>query len=406
MIVIAAFATYIIPRKANAMSMRDSLDSVLRRATDATDVPGVVAMVTDRSATLYRGAFGKRSLATNEPMTLDTVGLIASMTKALTSVAVLQLMEQGKVDLDEPASKWLPELGAVQVLEGFDAAGDAVLRAPIRPITLRHLLTHTSGFGYEFLSEDLQRYQLAQGIPELLSGRKAALRLPLLFDPGENWGYGIGLDWAGLVVEAVSGRSLGEYLAQHVTGPLDMTDTAFRLTPSMRERMARIHQRGEDGSLLPLDLEMPQDAEFEMGGGGLYGTAGDYIKFVRMILNRGEGAHGRILQPDTVDMLSCNHIGELEVGPSKTANPLLTNDFELPPGISHKWGLAAMINLDPLPTGRPSGSLMWAGLANSYFWIDPHNGIAGVMLTQIFPFADVKAMPLFIEFESNVYQHL
>lgn len=387
------------------MSMRDSLDAVLRRATDAGDVPGVVAMVTDRSDTLYAGAFGKRALDAEVPMTLDTVGLIASMTKALTSTAVLQLLERGKLDLDRPAAHWLPALGEVQVLEGFDAGGKPITREPVRPITLRHLLTHTSGFGYEFLSEDLQRYQAACAIPELLSGQKAALQLPLLFDPGENWGYGIGLDWAGQVVEAVSGQSLGEYLAEHVIGPLGMTDTAFKLTPQMRERLAKIHQRGEDGSLIPLDLEMPQDAEFEMGGGGLYGTAGDYLKFVRMILNRGQGEHGRVLQPESVDLLSRNQIGGLEVGSSKTANPTLTNDFELPPGISHKWGLAAMINLDPLPTGRPAGSLMWAGLANSYFWIDPQSGIAGVMLTQIFPFADVKAMPLFIEFEYTVYQN-
>ncbi|WP_373186231.1 serine hydrolase domain-containing protein [Halopseudomonas sp.] len=388
------------------MSMRDNLDAVLRRATDAGDVPGVVAMLTDADNTLYTAAFGKRALDSGEPMTLDTIGLIASMTKALTSTAILQLTERGQANLDTHAAHWLPELGDVQVLEGFDSAGEPVLRAPVRPITLRHLLTHTSGFGYEFLSEDLQRYQAVRNIPELLSGQKAALDLPLLFDPGESWGYGIGLDWAGLVVEAISGKSLGEYLAEHVMAPLGMTETAFKLTPQMRERMAKIHQRTEDGSLMPLDLEMPQDAEFEMGGGGLYGTVGDYLKFVRMILNGGQGEYGRVLQHETVDLLSRNHIGDLEVGSSKTANPMLTNDFELPPGISHKWGLAAMINLDPLPTGRPAGSLMWAGLANSYFWIDPQTGIAGVMMTQIFPFADVKAMPLFIEFEYNVYQSL
>lgn len=388
------------------MSMRDSLDAVLRRAAEAGDVPGVVAMITDRSDMLYAGAYGKRALDADAPMTLDTVGLIASMTKALTSTAILQLMERGKLKLDAPAAQWLPELAEIKVLEGFDSAGEPLLRGPVRPITVKHLLTHTSGFGYEFLSEDLQRYQASQNTPELLSGRKAALDLPLLFDPGESWGYGIGLDWAGLVVEAVSGKSLGEYLAEHVMAPLGMTDTAFKLTPQMRERMAKIHQRLEDGSLMPLDLEMPQDADFEMGGGGLYGTAGDYIRFVRMILNRGQGELGRVLQPETVDLLSRNHIGDLEVGSSKTANPMLTNDFELPPGISHKWGLAAMINLDPLPTGRPAGSLMWAGLANSYFWIDPQTGIAGVMLTQIFPFADVKAMPLFIEFEYSTYQNI
>jgi methyl acetate hydrolase len=385
--------------------MRESLDAVLRRAADAGDIPGVVAMLSDGENILYEGAFGKRAVDAKAPMTLDSVGLIASMTKALTSTAILQLLERGKLDLDSPAATWLPALGDVSVLDGFDSAGKPMLRPPARPVTLRHLLTHTSGFGYEFLSKDLQRYQAVRNIPELFSGQKAALQLPLLFDPGDAWGYGIGLDWAGLVVEAVSGQSLGDYFAQYVTGPLGMTDTAFKLRPDMRERLARIHQRAEDGSLIALDLEMAQDAEFEMGGGGLYGTAGDYIKFMRMILNQGRGEQGQVLRPETVDLLSSNHIGELEVGSSKTANPLLTNDFELPPGISHKWGLAAMINADTLPTGRPAGSLMWAGLANTYFWIDLKTGIAGVMLTQIFPFADVKAMPLFIEFEYTVYQN-
>jgi methyl acetate hydrolase len=385
--------------------MRESLDAVLRRAADAGDIPGVVAMLSDGENILYEGAFGKRAVDAKAPMTLDSVGLIASMTKALTSTAILQLLERGKLDLDSPAATWLPALGDVSVLDGFDPAGKPMLRPPARPVTLRHLLTHTSGFGYEFLSKDLQRYQAVRNIPELFSGQKAALQLPLLFDPGDAWGYGIGLDWAGLVVEAVSGKSLGDYFAQYVTGPLGMTDTAFKLRPDMRERLARIHQRAEDGSLIALDLEMAQDAEFEMGGGGLYGTAGDYIKFMRMILNQGRGEQGQVLRPETVDLLSSNHIGELEVGSSKTANPLLTNDFELPPGISHKWGLAAMINADTLPTGRPAGSLMWAGLANTYFWIDLKTGIAGVMLTQIFPFADVKAMPLFIEFEYTVYQN-
>lgn len=388
------------------MSMKKALDAVLERTATAGDVPGVVAMVTNREGLLYQGAYGKRALDAQAPMELDTVGLIASMTKALTATAALQLMEQNKLDLDSPAGKWLPELNEVEVLTGFDAEGQPLTRPPKQPVTLRHLLTHTAGFGYEFLNEEVQRYQAAKDVPEFLSCDKRALRLPLLFDPGERWAYGINLDWVGQVVEAVSGQSLGQYLKQHVLGPLDMHDTAFKVSPAMRDRMAKIHQRADDGSLIPLDLEIPQEPGFDMGGGGLYGTVGDYIKFVRMILNRGASPGGQILRPETVDLLSRNHIGGLEVGSSKSANPLLTNDFELPPGISHKWGLAAMINEAPLPTGRPAGSLMWAGLANSYFWIDPTTGIGGVMMTQILPFADIKALPLFLEFEYHVYQNL
>ncbi|MDR3417418.1 MAG: serine hydrolase [Nevskia sp.] len=388
------------------MSLQAQADALLKRAADAGDVPGVVAMVTNREGTLYEGAFGRRSLADPAPMTTDTVGLIASMTKALTSTAALQLLEQGRVDLDSPASRWLPQLAEAEVLEGFDDAGQPRTRPPKRPVTLRHLLTHTSGFGYEFLSVPLQKYHEARRVPSIFGCALAALRQPLLFDPGERWQYGIGIDWVGQLVEAVSGQKLGAYLAQHVLGPVGMQETAFVPTPDMAPRLARIHQRGPDGKLVPLDFPLPQEPEFEMGGGGLFGTAGDYLKFVRMILNRGLAIGGRVLRPETVELMSSNQLGALEVLPAKSANPLLTNDMALPPGIPHRWGLAWMINEKPLPTGRPAGSLMWAGLTNSYYWIDPHTGIGGVVLMQILPFADVKAMPLFLNFEYTVYQNL
>ena len=388
------------------MPLKQQADALLRQATESGDVPGVVAMVTNRQGTLYEGAFGKRSLGDEAPMTLDTVGLIASMTKALTSTAALQLLEQGRVDLESPASKWLPELGEIQVLEGFDAAGQPRTRAPKRAITLRHLLTHTAGFSYEFLSEEIQKYHAAKGLSGIFNCELAELRLPLLFDPGERWQYGINIDWVGRVVEAVSGQKLGAYLSQHVLGPLGMRDSAFRMTPQMRARKATIHQRLEDGKLVPTDFEVPQEPQFEMGGGGLYSTVGDYLKFLRMILNHGQAAGGQVLKPETVELMSRNQMGELDVLNLRSTNRMLTNDLPLPPDVPHKWGLAFMINTKTLPTGRPAGSLMWAGLTNCYYWIDPTSGIGGVFLTQILPFADVKAMPLFFAFEYTVYQNL
>ncbi|MGH8460881.1 MAG: serine hydrolase domain-containing protein [Stenotrophobium sp.] len=388
------------------MSLQDSVDSVLRRATDAGDVPGIVAMVTDAKGTIYQGAFGKRSLDSDAPMTLDTVGLIASMTKAVTSIAALQLLEQGKLDLESPASKWLPALGEIQVLEGFDADGQPRTRAPKRAVTLRHLLTHTSGFGYEFLNAAIPRYQAATAVPSALSGQLAMLKVPLMFDPGERWEYGTSLDWVGQIVEAVSGQTLGQYFAQHIFAPLGIHDTAFVMTSSMRARKAKIHARGPAGELIPIDLELPQPPEFEMGGAALYGTVGDYIKIIRMLLNRGNGDNGRVLKEETVALLSRNHIGDLNVQSVKSVNRELSNDMPLPPDIPHKWGLAHMINTKPFPTGRAAGSLMWAGLTNAYYWIDPSTGIGGVYMTQILPFADIKAMPLFFEFEYTVYQNL
>jgi CubicO group peptidase (beta-lactamase class C family) len=388
------------------MSLQSEADAVLHGAVANGDVPGVVAAATDRDGTIYEGGFGERVIGTGIAMTTDTVGWIASMTKALTGTAAMQLVEQGRLDLDRPAAEWAPELGAARVLEGFDAAGAPSTRPPKRAITLRHLLTHTAGFAYEIWSPEIVRYQEANGVPGIISCQNSALTTPLLFDPGERWEYGINIDFAGKMVEAASGKRLGAYLREHVLEPLGMSDTAFKLRPDMRVRLAGIHQRGEDDSLAPIDLEVPQEPEFEMGGGGLYGTAPDYLKFVRMILNRGRANGERVLKPETVDMMAQNQMGECRVRAVKTAMPPLSNDAEFFPGMPKCWGLTFMINMEEAPTGRSAGSLAWAGLANSYYWIDPTKGVGGVYLTQVLPFADKKALPLYFDFERAVYRHL
>jgi methyl acetate hydrolase len=377
---------------------------MLERAAESGDVPGVVAMATDRDGTIYQGAFGKRVLGQPAAMSLDTVAWIASMTKAITGAAAMQLVEQGKLDLDAPAAAVVGDLQQAQVLEGFDAAGQPKMRPPKRPITLRHLLTHTAGFGYEIWNGDVAAYQTARNVPGIISCQNAALQTPLLFDPGEKWYYGINIDWAGKMVEAVSGKRLGAYMQENLFAPLGMSSTTFKITPAMRERLAKIHQRGDDDSLTPqLDLELPQDAEFDMGGGGLYATAGDYLKFVRMILNRGKANGTQVLRPETVDQMSRNNMGDARVSLLKTVAPALSNDAEFFPGLSKTWGLTFQINDETAPTGRPAGGLMWAGLANSYYWIDPKTGIGGVYLTQVLPFADKKSLPLYYAFETAFY---
>ncbi len=386
------------------MSLKQQADALLQGATAAGQVPGVVAMATDRKGTLYEGAFGVRALGAAAPMTLDTVCWIASMSKALTTTAAMQLIEQGRLELDGEAGRWLPRLKAMQVLTGFDADGKPQTRAPKRAITVRHLLTHTAGFGYEFLSTDVQKLQAALQIPSIVSGQRVSLDMPLLFDPGERWEYGTNLDWLGQVVEAVCGERLGAYLQHQVFEPLGMRDTSFAPNASMRSRLANLHQRGTDGKLVAIDLQWPQ-GDFDAGGAGLYGTAGDYLKFIRMLLNRGQADGGRVLKEDTVALMSQNQIGALNVLPAKSAVPSLTNDFQLPPDNPQKWGLSFMINTLPLPTGRAAGSLMWAGLSNSYYWIDPSSGVGGVYLTQILPFLDLHSFPLFMGFESAVYRN-
>ena len=386
------------------MALQQEIDTLLQRAVNDGDVPGVVAAVTNRDETIYEGGFGERVMGSGTAMTPDTVVWIASMTKALTGMAAMQLVEQGKLSLDTPASDVIPYLGEVEVLEGFDDAGQPMTRAPKRQITLRHLLTHTAGFGYDMWNPSMIRYQQAKDVPRLATCADAALTTPLLFDPGERWNYGINIDWVGKMLEAVSGQRLGAYMQAHIFEPLGMRSTGFKITPDMRSRLAKIHQRDDTGQLAPIDMEVPQAPEFDMGGGGLYSTVGDYVKFIHMILNKGM-AHGQqLLKPEAVELMSTNQMGDCRVCALTTAMPTLSNHAEFFPGMPKTWGLTFMINTEPAPTGRSAGSLGWAGLANSYYWIDPIKGIGGAYATQILPFADVKSLPLYDAFETAVYQ--
>ena len=385
--------------------MKAQADRILKEAVAKGDVPGVVAVATDRKGQTYEGGFGKRVQGEGADMTPDTVAWIASMTKALTGAVAMQQVERGKLDLDTPAKAVIPQLGDVGVLEGFDATGKPKLRKAKRDITLRHLLTHTAGFGYDIWNTDLAKYQETEGVPGVISCQNKALTTPLLFDPGERWYYGINIDWAGKMVEAAAGKKLGQVLRDDLLGPLGMNDTAFRISDGMRSRMAKIHHRGPDGSLTADPaLEIPQEPEFEMGGGGLYSTAGDYLKFVRMMLNEGKADDGKaVLKPETVAAMSKNAMGDSRVTLLKTAAPPFSNDAEFFPGLDKQWGLSFMINNQEAPTGRSAGGLAWAGLANTYYWIDQKKGLGGVYVTQILPFADVKSLPLFYAFESAVY---
>jgi CubicO group peptidase (beta-lactamase class C family) len=297
-------------------------------------------------------------------------------------------------------------LSQARVLEGWDDAGKPRLRAPRRPITLRNLLTHTAGFSYEIWSPDIARFQQVTGTPGITTCTNAALGTPLLFEPGEKWDYGINIDWAGKMVEAVSGQRLDRYLQDHLLGPLGMKDTSFNLSAAQRARLSAIHQRAEDGSLAPIEFGLPEEPEFYMGGGGLYGTVPDYIRFCRMILNGGSLDGAQVLQKSTVDTMAQNHIGALEVGPLRTAIPPLSNDVELFPGMSKKWGLSFLINTQAVPGGRSANSLAWAGLANTYFWIDRTKRVCGVFASQLLPFYDHTAIDLLGKFERAVYENV
>ena len=396
-------------RRATAQgSARAQIDGVLRQAVDAKEVPGVVAMAATDKGVLYEGAFGLRALDQSTPMTLDTVFRIASMTKAITSVAAMQLVEQGKLKVEEPVPNIDPGLGSPQVLEGFDAAGAPKLRPAKRPITLRHLLTHTAGFSYDIWDANTGRYIKAAGLPARPTGKLASIRTPLSFDPGDQWEYGVNTDWAGRLVEVLSGQSLDVYFRDKIFAPLGMKDSGFVVSAEQRSRQARVHARQADGVLAPQPWESAPVAnpEFWSGGGPLYSTARDYLTFLQMLLNGGSWNGARLLKSETVAEMNKNHTGNIPAGIMKTQNPGLSNDVDLFPGAEIRWGLGYMLNMEPGPNGRSAGTVSWGGIYNTYYWLDPSKRVTGLIMTQILPFADTRALKLYGQFERGVYEAL
>ena len=379
------------------------LDYTVRRAGG---VPGVVAMATDRKGNFYEGCAGKRELGKDQPMTADTVFAIFSTTKALTGTCIMQLVEEGSIRLEDAAKKYLPEIAELQVLDGFDGAGQPRTRPPKRDITVNDLMLHISGLCYEFFSHDDLKYRTAKNIPTIVSSTFASIRTVLLHDPGERWTYGANIDWLGRIVEQKREKRLGEVMKERIFAPLDMHDIGFTMTDSMKARRATIHDRAADGKLTPLpDLVLPQPPEMDMGGHGLYASVGEYTKFIRMILNDGAGPNGRVLKAETVARMAQNGLGNIKSTGWTTSIPSLSNDGEFFPGVSKSWAYTFMVNDEDIPTGRPAGSLAWAGLANSYFWIDRKNGVGGYWASQILPFQDAVSYPGFVDFETAVYRH-
>jgi methyl acetate hydrolase len=388
------------------MQKLPQLDALFQDAAKREAIPGVVAVAASDSEIIYKGAFGKRDLGKPDAMTLDSVFWIASMTKAVTTAGAMQLVEAGKLQLDEPIGRLIPELASLRVLDGFDESGAPKLRPAKNQITLRQLMTHTSGFCYDMWNADMSRYYEAANLPRVISCEKRALSAPLASEPGTRWEYSISIDFVGQAIEAASGKRLDAYLRDHIFAPLGMKDTSFKLSDDQRKRLVGMHARQPDGSLVPMPFEMPQEPEFHMGGGGLYSTAHDYIRFVRMILNKGTLDGNRVLKPETVATMAQNQIGELNMTKMHAAIPQVTNDVDLYPDQDKKWGLSFMINTQQTAEGRSAGSLAWAGLANTYYWIDPTRNVSGVILTQLFPFADKKVLELFGGFERAIYDKL
>jgi len=382
----------------------DQIDQVLQAALGPKKLPGLVAMAADAKGIIYQRAAGERDSLQHLPMAVDSIFRIASMTKAVASVAVMQLVESGRVKLDEPAASYLPELAQLQVLEEFDAGTKkAKLRAPKTPPTIRQLLTHTSGFAYEFFDAKLGGYVATGAVPSAAQGDDGFLKAPLMFDPGSRWEYGISTDWLGRLVEKVSGQSLEDYFHQNIFDPLGMTDTFFNVPPEKQPRVVAVYLRQPDGSFVEPPQRPITPVKFFSGGGGLYSTAGDYLKFERMLLAGGKLGDKRILRSNSVAQMTRNQIGDLNLVELTSLLPQLAKNPIRIPGSLDTFGLGFGINTKPVDGARSAGSLSWAGIYSTYFWIDPPRKTCGVILMQLLPFGDDVAVSTAEQFERALY---
>jgi methyl acetate hydrolase len=380
------------------------LDDTLASGIKQRKIPAVTATVATADKVLYTGAFGKRT-AQGPDIQPDSIFRIASMTKAITTTAAMQLVEQGKLSLTGPASKYLPELGNLQVLDGFDSAGKPILRPAKKQVELHHLMTHTSGFVYAIWDEALDRYNkvTGNGAPPTA----VAPLTPLAFEPGTQWQYGTGIDWTGKIVEKVSGLNLEQYFQRNILGPLGMKDTTFIFPESKFNRLASSYRRQSDGVLKEEQITMPTAPKEYNGGGGLFSTAPDYVRFTQMILRKGKSADGQqILQPKTVEMMSANQTGSVNVHKMKSTDPTVSADVDMHPGAADKYTFGFLMNPTAYQGGRSAGSLAWAGIENTFYWIDPRRNVSAVIMMQFFPFVDPQAVGMLHDFEQAVYGSL
>jgi len=389
------------------MSVSNSLDTILSEAVESGRVPPVAAIAVDQNEVIYKGAFGPTRIDRDDEIRADAIFQLHSMTKAITGTGCMQLVEQGVIGLDDDCGAFVPALADPKVLVNFDEDGKAVTRTANGKITLRRLLTHTAGFVYEQWNSGMNQWMLSTGIGRSDFYNKPASCPPLGFDPGERWEYGINIDWAGKVLEALTGQTLDVYLQEKVMKPLEMTSTGFVPTDAQRSRMVGVHQRIHDGSIQPVDFEHPRiSGASYTGGGGMFGSAEDYGRFMRMLLNNGSLDGIQILKPETIALMCENHIGDLAMTGLPTTRPELTNAFDFFPEVTKKWGLSFMINEQDLAGRRRAGSLSWAGLRNSYFWVDRASGIAGGIFFQLLPFADPEILQVYDSFERGLYAAL
>ncbi len=388
-----------LPVSAASIGNAPSINAWLDQSIRTTKVPGVVGLVTDRNGVIYTHAAGDRSRLSGVPMTADTLFNIASMTKPIGATAIMMLIEEGKLALDDPISKYVPEFRGRPVIATFnDADGTFTTRPAAREVTIRQLLSHSSGLAYGFASNKVTRLSAAKpGVD--------ATTFPLLYDPGTAWSYAGGIAVVGRVLERIEGKGLDAFLQERIFAPLGMTETSYVVPEARRARVAapwRLTDTGLVESPLAAEVRSAVSAD-----GGLYSTAADYAKFIRLILNGGVAPDGRrLLSEESVRTLGRNHLGNVKVSLQEEPTPQLARVFPLGAG-RDGFGLGFQVTGAPRQAGmRAPGSLSWAGIYNTQFWIDPASGIGAVLMMQYLPFYDADAIATLTGFERRVYEGL
>ena len=388
------------------MENGDQIRAVLDQAVNDGKLPMSVALVANSEGVLFTHASGYRDSEKGQMMRPDSIFAIASMTKLITTIAVLQLVEADLVELDSGLDQYLPETKNPKIIQGFDKDDNPIFVDAARSPTVRELITHTSGYVYSIWNEMALSAQ-TKGVTSPLGGGKESIVAPLYFEPGSKWEYGIGIDWLGVMVEEVSGKRLMEFFEEKIFLPLRMEDTFFEFPSEKMDRSVMMIARVK-GELVKSELYQPVPAErgsmgFYGGGGGLYSTVSDYARVMRALLNRGSLDGQRVLSQEMVDQMFTNQIGSIDVSPGKAQIKALSNDFDMGFGSSAKWGLGFLLSPEGTDSGRGGGSASWAGLFNSYFWIDRENDLCAVFATQVLPFYDEEAVSVLKLFEAQIY---
>ncbi len=395
--------------KFNKRLQQELYDSLQYSVNLYGGVPGVVAVLTDEKGNIFEHASGKLASDKTDEMKTDSILNLFSITKTLTAVLGLQLVEKGLIVLDEPAKKYVNEIKDIPLLKGIDKDKNPILAKPSKDILIKDLFLHTSGFGYEFFNKEDLIYRESNNIPSVISNDFNSIKSILLFEPGTSWNYGVSIDWLGKLIENVCNDRLSNIMKKQLFEPCGMSDSVFDLTDELRRRRVIIHFRDSNGAISPNhEFLLPNPTPMDMGGHGVHSSALDYAKFIRAILNDGKGENGRILKEQTIDFMCKSAISNFDCRGWNSANEYLANRSanEFFPNVKKGWGYSFQINEEQAPTGAPAGTFRWAGISNLFFFVDRKNKIGGFWGSQILPFIDVASYQGYLHFESAIYRNL